>query len=81
MRLLDMIMKHTSSNDKSSHVQSVLDPSLLDHPQRALGCSARELLNMGHRIEAMLSTSINLYARWNPEEAESLYKQDEEIRK
>ena len=34
---------------------------------------------MGHRIEAMLSTSINLYARWNPEEAESLYKQDEEI--
>ena len=79
MRLLDMIMKHTSSNDKSSQVQSVLAPSLLDHPQRALGCSARELLNMGHRIEAMLSTSINLYARWNPEEAESLYKLDEEI--
>ena len=79
MRLLDMIMKHTSSNDKSSQVQSVLDPSLLDHPQRALGCSARELLNMGHRIEAMLSSSINLYARWNPEEAESLYKQDAEI--
>ena len=79
LRMLDFVMARTSNEDKSSQVKSVLDRSLLDHPQRALGCSARELLNMGHRIEAMFSTSTGLYERWSPEEADHLYKQDAEI--
>ena len=76
LKILGFVMLPTSSDNESSQLKSVLDRSLLNEPQRALGCSARELLSQGHRIEEMLSTSIRLYERWDPEKADHLCKID-----
>jgi len=80
LQILGFVMVQTSSDNETSQSKSVLDNSLLNYPQRALGCSARELLNQGHRIEEMLSVSMDLYESWDPEAADHLCKMDARIK-
>lgn len=60
---------------------SALDPSLLDRPQRALDCVARELLGMGQKVERMLIAVEPLYDQWNGETAGRLAEQDRAIKR
>ncbi len=62
-------------------VASALDPALLDRPQRAIDCAARELLTMGQKIEQMLIAVEPLYDQWNAATASVIVDQDKAIKK
>lgn len=62
-------------------VVSALDPNLLDRPQRAIDCAARELLGMGQKIEQMLIAVDPLYDQWSGITARSIKDQDKAIKK
>jgi phosphate:Na+ symporter len=61
-------------------VASALDPALLDRPQRAIDCAARELLGMGQKIEQMLITVESLYDQWSATTANLIVEQDKAIK-
>lgn len=57
-------------------VTSALDPALLDRPQRAIDCTARELLGMGQKIEQMLIAVDPLYDQWDGVTAKHIADQE-----
>lgn len=61
-------------------VTSALDPALLDRPQRAIDCAARELLGMGQKVEQMLTAVAPLYDQWNATTASMIADQDKAIK-
>ena len=61
-------------------VTSALDPALLDRPQRAIDCAARELLGMGQKVEQMLIAVDPLYDQWNATTASMIADQDKAIK-
>ncbi len=60
---------------------SALDPAALDHPDRALACAAREVLQMGEGVEAMLRSVIGLYEHWNDTAAAAIRAKETELDK
>ncbi|MGC1505776.1 MAG: Na/Pi cotransporter family protein [Sulfitobacter sp.] len=60
---------------------SALDPAALVRPSRGLDCAARELLDMGQRIEKMLIAVEPLYDSWNSVGAKAIEDQDRTIKK
>ncbi|MCB2144694.1 MAG: Na/Pi cotransporter family protein, partial [Rhodobacteraceae bacterium] len=58
---------------------SALDPAALANPDRALACAAREILQMGEGIEAMLRSVIGLYDRWDDQIAEAITAKEDDI--
>lgn len=60
---------------------SALDPAALNQPDRALACAARELLQMGDAVEAMLRAVIPLYAKWDDATAAAIRAKEEEVDK
>lgn len=60
---------------------SALDPAALDHPDRALACAAREVLQMGEGVEAMLRSVIGLYEDWNDTTAAAIRAKETELDK
>ena len=61
-------------------VTSALDSALLDRPQRAIDCAARELLGMGQKVEQMLIAVDPLYDQWNATTASMIADQDKAIK-
>jgi phosphate:Na+ symporter len=61
-------------------ISSALDPALLDRPQRAIDCAARELLGMGQKIEQMLHAVEPLYDQWSVATANMVADQDKAIK-
>lgn len=59
---------------------SALEPNALDKPQRALDCTARELLTVGQKIEQMLLAVEPLFDNWNAESAKAITLQDKAIK-
>ena len=78
--LLSRIMAEKTGSNGVLHVTSALDPNLLDRPQRAIDCAARELLGMGQKIERMLTTVEPLYDQWNAATASLITDQDKAIK-
>ena len=73
---------HDKTRDESElNDVSALTPAALSRPNRAMDCTARELLRMGQKIEQMLRRTVELYDRWDPSVAESITEQDKSIRK
>lgn len=60
---------------------SALDPAALSHPDRALACAAREILQMGEGVEAMLRSVIGVYDDWNDATAAAIRAKEAEIDK
>ncbi len=60
---------------------SALDPAALATPDRALACAAREILQMGEGIEAMLRSVIGLYDRWDDQVAAAITAKEDDIDK
>lgn len=60
---------------------SALDPAALSSPDRALACAAREILQMGEGVEAMLRTVLPLYSDWDESTAAALRRKEEEVDK
>ncbi|WP_413871933.1 Na/Pi cotransporter family protein [Albidovulum sp.] len=58
---------------------SALDDAALDQPGRALACAAREVLQMGEAVEAMLRSVIGLYATWNETVADAIRAKEAEV--
>jgi phosphate:Na+ symporter len=77
---LSYVMAEKTAPDGGLDVTSVLDPALLDRPQRAIDCAARELLGMGQKIEQMLIAVEPLYDKWNGATAKLIADQDKVIK-
>lgn len=60
---------------------SALDPAALASPDRALACAAREILQMGERVEAMLRTVLSLYTAWEDTTADAIRRKEDEVDK
>ncbi len=78
---LSYVMAEKPASNASLQTISVLDPALLDRPQRAIDCAARELLTMGQKIERMLIAVEPLYDQWNATTASMIVDQDKAIKK
>jgi phosphate:Na+ symporter len=79
--LLNKVMPDKPSTDFALNKSSALDPAAIDRPQRALDCTARELLGMGQQIERMLVAIEPLYDHWSSENGKLIRAQDAEIQK
>jgi phosphate:Na+ symporter len=77
---LSYLMAEKANPNSALTVASALDPNLLDRPQRAIDCSARELLGMGQKIEQMLIAVEPLYDQWNSVTASMITDQDRAIK-
>jgi phosphate:Na+ symporter len=77
---LSYVMAEKPNPNGALNVASALDPALLDRPQRAIDCAARELLGMGQKIEQMLIAVEPLYDRWNNATANMITEQDKVIK-
>ena len=77
---LSFIMAEKPAASDALAVASALDPTLLDRPQRAIDCAARELLGMGQKIEQMLIAVEPLYDQWNSATASMIADQDKAIK-
>ncbi|MEZ5780006.1 MAG: Na/Pi cotransporter family protein [Paracoccaceae bacterium] len=60
---------------------SALDPAALSQPDRALACAAREVLQMGEAVEAMLRSVVGLYENWNGTTADAIKAREAEVDK
>ncbi|MDI3336058.1 Na/Pi cotransporter family protein [Defluviimonas aestuarii] len=60
---------------------SALDPAALTHPDRALACATREILQMGEGVEAMLRSVIGLYDEWDDTAASAIRAKETELDK
>ena len=78
--MLSYFLAEKSSPNGALDVASALDPALLDRPQRAIDCAARELLTMGQKIEQMLIAVEPLYDQWNAVTASMIVDQDKAIK-
>lgn len=58
---------------------SALDPAALADPGRALACAAREVLQMGEAVEAMLRSVIGLYAGWSDATADAIRAKETDV--
>lgn len=76
MALLTRIMTEKSTEDTKLDEITALDPSAIGRPQRALDCTARELLGMGQKVERMLTAVEPLYDQWDAEGAKLIRDQD-----
>ncbi|MFT7494936.1 MAG: phosphate:Na+ symporter [Alteromonas macleodii] len=79
--LLTRLMPDKILEDNPLVAVSALDPNALDRPQRGLDCAARELLDMGQKIERMLISVEPLYHNWHPAIAKTIKNQDITIKK
>lgn len=75
------MMPDKSTASLSLDAGSALDPAALARPGRGLDCAARELLDMGQRIEKMLIAVEPLYDSWNAPGALAIEEQDRIIKK
>jgi phosphate:Na+ symporter len=78
--VLSYFMAEKSGPNGALDVASALDAALLDRPQRAMDCAARELLTMGQKIEQMLIAVEPLYDQWNAATASMIVDQDKAIK-
>ncbi|MDW4547988.1 Na/Pi cotransporter family protein [Defluviimonas sp. D31] len=60
---------------------SALDPAALSQPDRALACAAREVLQMGEGVEAMLRTVAGLYETWDDGTAAAIQAKESDVDK
>lgn len=58
---------------------SALDPAALSQPDRALGCTAREVLQMGESVESMLRTVMRLYDHWDGAAADAIRAKEKDV--
>lgn len=70
-----------AGDDPELNDVSALTPAAESRPNRAMDCTARELLRMGQKIEQMLRMAVELYDRWDPSAADAIVAQDKSIRK
>lgn len=77
---LSYFMTEKPDPNGALEVTSALDPALLDRPQRAIDCAARELLGMGQKVEQMLIAVDPLYDQWNATTASMISDQDKAIK-
>jgi phosphate:Na+ symporter len=77
---LSYLMAEKPTSNGALKVASALDPALLDRPQRAIDCAARELLGMGQKIEQMLIAVEPLYDQWDSATASMIADQDKAVK-
>ncbi|WP_108816766.1 Na/Pi cotransporter family protein [Loktanella sp. Alg231-35] len=77
---LSLFMVENTAPNGTLDVTSALDPALLERPQRAIDCAARELLTMGQKIEQLLIAVQPLYDKWNAATASVIEDQNRAIK-
>lgn len=80
MTILSYVMKEKPNKIGDLDTVSALDKNLLDRPQRAIDCAARELLGMGQKVERMLTAVEPLYDQWDSAAAQMIEDQDGSIK-
>nr|WP_299927033.1 Na/Pi cotransporter family protein [uncultured Pelagimonas sp.] len=77
-RLVSRMMPHSSPDDQVR--ATALDDAALTHPSRALGCAVRESLQMGVRIEDMLTAVNSLYMSWDNTTRATIHAHEQAVR-
>lgn len=77
---LCFLMAEKPTPNVALNATNALDLTLLDRPQRAIDCAARELLGMGQKIEQMLISVEPLYDQWNSATGSIIAEQDKAIK-
>lgn len=77
-RLADRLVAPPPQTTRLDRV-SALDPAALAAPNRALACAAREILQMGEQVEAMLRSVTGLYSDWDAAAADAIRRKEEEV--
>ncbi|WP_386626353.1 Na/Pi cotransporter family protein [Sulfitobacter geojensis] len=80
-RVIARVLTDKSAATLTLDAGSALDPAALERPSRGLDCAARELLDMGQRIEKMLIAVEPLYDTWNSLGAQAIEDQDRTIKR
>lgn len=80
-RLAEKLMQPTPVAAAALGTLTALDPAALATPERALSCAAREILRMGEMVEAMLRSTIRLYANWDDDAASAITGNQTAVRK
>lgn len=81
--VLALVSRWITAPAQSSNLTriSALDPAALTHPDRALACATREILQMGEGVEAMLRSVIGLYDEWDDTAASAIRAKETELDK
>ncbi|KFB09335.1 Na/Pi cotransporter family protein [Nitratireductor basaltis] len=58
---------------------SALNKDALSEPRRALGCAAREILQMGETIQSMLTSALQLYRAWDDDLVGQVAVQEKDV--
>jgi len=78
-RLLAALLPEPSSGSKTPVRLSALNQNVLDRPDLAIACAAREVLRMGEAIEAMLGPAMGLFDAWDTDLVEAIRAQEEDV--
>lgn len=79
-RLLNGLISDPISEDAVMNERiSALDETALETPERALACTAREVLRIGETIEAMLSPVMDLYYNWDEAVAKGVHTNEANV--
>jgi len=79
-RMLDGVLSDPISDEAVVSARiSALDETALEVPERALACTAREVLRIGETIEAMLSPVMSLYESWDETIAKGIHTNEAHV--
>ncbi|MBV1866793.1 MAG: Na/Pi cotransporter family protein [Marinosulfonomonas sp.] len=78
-RLLEYFLPEVSPGSKTPVRISALNQNVVDRPEMAIACAAREVLRMGEAIEAMLSPVMGLFDAWDTDLADAIRTQEEDV--
>ena len=78
-RAAEMLLPAAAAPSAGMERVSALNPAALDDPERALACSARELLRLGEEIESMLAPVFSLYSAWDEAMARTIMEKEAEV--
>jgi phosphate:Na+ symporter len=77
-RIATRLVQEPLTTDRLDRI-SALDPAALASPERAMACAAREILQMGEGVEAMLRRVFGLYSTWDERTADAIARKETEI--
>ncbi len=78
-RLSARLLPKPADPEKAQLRISALNPQVLDRPEQAITCAAREILHMGETIEAMLVPVMGLFETWDEAVAAGIRAHEDDV--
>lgn len=71
-----LVLKAASADTRRT---TALDPAAIENPDQAMACAKREILRIGECVVDMTVKVIDLFAKWQPEQAEFIDAAKKEV--